>query len=217
MRGDFIVFEGPDGSGKSTQARLLAQRLDAILTFEPGGTPLGNAIRRWLLDPDMPSLTGRAEALLFAGARAQHVHDVIVPALQQGTTVVCDRYIHSSLAYQGYGREFGVEAIGGMSEWATQGLWPDVVIYLDVTDEYAAEMLAARQDKQDRLDGEAKAFHKRTNDAYRSFSKDDPAGCDWLVVNGVGTIEEVAQRVSEAYDKWRTGFEGLPIDGDWSQ
>jgi dTMP kinase len=216
MRGDFVVFEGPDGSGKSTQARLLAEHLDAILTFEPGGTPLGNAVRQWLLDPDMPKITGRAEALLFAGARAQHVQDVIVPALTRGQTVVCDRYIHSSLAYQGAGREYGTEAIGGMSEWATQGLWPDVVIYLDVSDEYAAQMLAQRRDKQDRLDGEAKAFHKRTNQAFRSFAKDDPAGCDWLVIDGVGSIEDVAKRVIDAYDGWHMSFEGLPLDGDWN-
>ena len=134
-RGRFIVFEGGEGTGKSTQARLLAERLDAVCTHQPGGTELGRSIRALLLDDDAPgaaTLDDRADALLIAADRAQHVAEVIEPALGAGRHVVCDRYIGSSIAYQGHGRGLDVDIVRAVSGWAAGGLWPDLVLLMEV-------------------------------------------------------------------------------------
>src|SRR5918992_1233844 len=132
----FVTFEGLDGSGKTTQAELLRERLEAdwrevVSTREPGGTPLGESIRQLVLHGS--HVTPWAEALLYAAARAQHVEEVIRPALERGAVVVCDRYVDSSVAYQGVARGLGVTEIERLSAWATGGLEPDVVVVLDVT------------------------------------------------------------------------------------
>ena len=124
MRGRFIALEGGEGSGKSTQAKLLAADLGALATFEPGDTALGGAIRRLLLDPATSALDDRAEALLMAADRAQHVAEVIRPALEDGRHVVCDRYLGSSIAYQGYGRGLDPSRVAALSDWATGGSCP---------------------------------------------------------------------------------------------
>ena len=128
MTGRFIALEGADGTGKSTQARLLAEHLGAVFTREPGGTPLGERIRDLVLDPDGDGPVNRAEALLMAAARAQHVERVVVPALAAGRDVVSDRYVASSIAYQGHGRDLGVEAVVAVNAFATDGLLPDLVV-----------------------------------------------------------------------------------------
>jgi len=189
MTGRLIAFEGGEASGKSTQAARLANRLGAVLTREPGGTAVGEHIRELLLDPAVSNLDVRAEALLMAAARAQHVAEVVRPALADGRDVVTDRYAYSSLAYQGYGRGLALDEVRGLSEWATEGLWPDVVVLLDVPADVADARLGAR----DRFEREAGAFHDRVVDGFRRLADDDPAR--WVTVDGVGPPDEVERRV----------------------
>jgi dTMP kinase len=198
-RGRLIAFEGGEGSGKSTQAERLACALGAVLTREPGGTTVGEGVRKLLLDPDL-AIGARSEALLMAAARAQHVDEVISPALEAGQHVVTDRYLHSSLAYQGYGRGLDLEEVRRLSEWATHGLWPDLVILLEVP---ADESLARRQaigHAPDRLEAEDAAFHQRVSEGFRVLAAADPDR--WRVVDGLGSLDEVAGRVRAAYDGW---------------
>lgn len=190
--GRFVVFEGGEGSGKSTQARLLADRWGAELTFEPGDTELGARLRALLLDPGTDDLDPRAEALLMAADRAHHVDTRIWPALRRGRDVICDRYVGSSIAYQGYGRQLGAEAVAALSTFATDGLIPDLVVLLDVATEVTAERLA-EAGVPDRLEAAGAAFHQRVADGYRELAGADPAR--WAVVDGHGTIDEVATRV----------------------
>jgi dTMP kinase len=192
-----IAFEGGEGSGKSTQAARLAERVGAVLTREPGGTPLGEKIRAVVLDPSSGKVDPRTEALLMAAARAQHVAEVIEPALERGDTVVTDRYIGSSLAYQGHGHGLSVEELVQLSHWATDGRPADVVVLLTVPAEVAEDRLRRPTDRMERL---GKKFHRRVNDGFAKLAADNPD--HWLVIDGVGTIEEVASRVNEAYDTW---------------
>lgn len=192
-RGHFIAFEGGEGSGKSTQAALLAAELDALLTVEPGGTVLGARIRSLVLDPGVGPLAERAEALLMAADRAQHVAEVVEPALAAGRHVVTDRYEGSSLAYQGYGRGLNLDELRWLSRWASSGLVPDLVILLDVPAEVAAVRLAARPGETDRFEGESRAFHERVLAGFRAIAAADPDR--WAIVDGTGSVAEVAQRV----------------------
>ncbi|HTN81682.1 MAG TPA: dTMP kinase [Acidimicrobiales bacterium] len=191
MRGRFIALEGGEGSGKSTQAKLLATALDAVATFEPGDTSLGAAIRAVLLDPATGALEDRAEALLMAADRAQHVAQVIRPALDAGRHVVCDRYTASSIAYQGYGRGLAPERVAELSAWATGGLVPDLTVLLDVSAEVAASRLSTTPD---RFEGAGEHFHRRVVEGYRVLAADPT----WVVVDGSGTIDEVAVAVRAA-------------------
>ncbi|HEX2701383.1 MAG TPA: dTMP kinase [Acidimicrobiales bacterium] len=184
-----IAFEGGEACGKSTQAALLADRLGAVLTREPGGTPVGERVRSLLLDPASGAIDPRAEALLLAAARAQHVADVVAPALATGSTVVSDRYSHSSLAYQGFGRGLPLDEVRSLSDWATAGLWPDAVVLLSLE----AEEAEARRGTPDRFESESRAFHRRVEAGFRSLAADDPKR--WRVVDGTGTVDEVAARV----------------------
>ena len=194
-RGRFIVFEGGEGCGKSTQARLLADRLDALLTREPGGTPIGERMRAILLDPATGELDPRAEALLMAADRAEHVASVIEPALAVGTDVVCDRFAHSSIAYQGYGRGLDPGEIEAMSRWASGGLWPDLVVLIGVP----AAVAAARLDRPlDRFEQAGESFHARVSDGFTAMAAADPGG--FAVVDGVGSVDEVAARVASVVD-----------------
>ncbi|HEX2062950.1 MAG TPA: dTMP kinase [Acidimicrobiales bacterium] len=192
MRGRLIAFEGGEASGKSTQAALLAEALGAVLTREPGGTAVGEQIRALLLDRLGPPLDPRAEVLLMAAARAQHVVEVLRPALDAGREVVCDRYAHSSLAYQGYGRGLPLDEVRRLSAWATGDLWPDVVVLLEVPDEVAR----ARMGTPDRFEAEDLHFHDRVRHGFRELAASDPER--WRVVDGSGTPEEVAARVRAA-------------------
>jgi dTMP kinase len=185
----FVVFEGGEAAGKSTQAARLARRLGAVLTHEPGGTTAGAAIRALLLDPATAGLDDRAEALLMAADRAQHVAKVVRPALASGRHVVSDRYVGSSLAYQGYGRGLPLDEVRRVSEWATGGLWPDVVVLLDVA---AGAAAARRHERPDRLEAAGEDFHRRVGDGYRTLAAADPA---WVVVDGVPGPDEVEAAV----------------------
>lgn len=185
----FIAFEGTDASGKSTQAARLATRLGAVLTREPGGTSVGEHIRELLLDPAV-ELDPRAEALLMAAARAQHVADVIRPGLAAGRDVVTDRYAHSSIAYQGYGRGLPLDEVRHLSEWATDGLWPEVVVFLDVPDDVAQSRLSGR----DRIEAEASTFRDKVAFGFRQMAHEE----GWLVIDGTGSVDEVEHRVWSA-------------------
>jgi dTMP kinase len=195
--GRWIAFEGGEASGKSTQAHLLAAQIGAVLSREPGGTVLGERIRALLLDPTLIGLDDRAEALLMAADRAQHVAERVRPALASGRDVVSDRSAFSALAYQGYGRGLGVDDIGRLCTWAARGLWPDVAILLDVPPEVA---LGRRARPPDRLEAAGADFHLRVARGFRELASADPGR--WLVVDGVGTVKEVADRVNEAYVAW---------------
>lgn len=191
--GRLIALEGGEGSGKSTQARLLAERLDAVLTREPGGTRLGEEIRRLVLE-GTDDMEPRTEALLMAAARAQHVAEVIRPALEQGQHVVTDRFTPSSLAYQGFGRGLDAAEIANLSRWATGGLTADLVVLLDVPDEVRR---ARTGGPRDRLEAAGDEFHGRVIAGFRHMAALDEG--TWEVVDGSGSIDEVAVRVWEAW------------------
>lgn len=189
--GRFVVLEGGDASGKSTQvARLVshleAAGLDVVETFEPGGTDAGRHIRALVLDGD-EAIDPRTEALLMAADRAQHIAEVVRPALARGAWVVSDRHVPSTLAYQGVGRALDVAALEQLSAWATDGLRPDLVVVLDVPDDVAA----ARRSTGDRMEREAEAFHAQVRAAYRALAADR----GWVVVDGSGDAATVDARV----------------------
>lgn len=182
----FIAFEGGEACGKSTQAARLAARLGAVLTREPGGTQVGARLRAVLLDTGT-RLTHRAEALLMAADRAQHVAEVIRPELAAGRHVVTDRYAGSSLAYQGYGRGLPLAEVRLLSAWASDDLWPDVTVLLDVPLEIAAARMAGS--KPDRLEAAGDDFHRRVADGFRSLAAADRDR--WAVVDGRLGVDEV--------------------------
>ena len=191
-RGKYIAFEGWEASGKSTQARLLSQRLDAVLTREPGGTALGLAIRDLLLG-NGPAPTERAEALLFAADRAQHLAEIVEPALAEGRDVITDRSYGSTLAYQGYGRGQSIEELMRLVEWTSGGLLPDLVVLLTVAVDTADDRLG---DQRDRMESEDSDFATRVVEGFTALAEADPDR--WVVVDGAGSIEEVAARVAKA-------------------
>jgi dTMP kinase len=201
VTGHFIVFEGGEASGKSTQAALLAESLGAVLTREPGGTAVGERVRQILLDPSVSDLDDRAEALLMAAARAQHVASVIRPALAAGRDVVSDRFSGSSLAYQGYGRGLALSEVRSLSDWATGGLWPDLVILLEVPPRLASARLRGAGGSLDRVESAGDEFHRRVAEGFRCLAAADPT---WVVVDGGGTIPAVAARVAAAIDAYFT-------------
>jgi dTMP kinase len=190
--GRFIAFEGGEGCGKSTQARELASALDGVLTREPGGTEVGAKLRAILLDPGTVGLTGRAEALLMAADRAQHIEQVVAPALADGRHVVTDRFVGSSIAYQGYGRGLQTDEILGISEWACNGVWPDLILLLDVSPDVASARLGRDRDRFERED---EHFHARVAAGFRALAADDPD--QWVVIDGSASQEDVAKRVRD--------------------
>lgn len=190
-----MVFEGGEGSGKSTQARRLAERWGALLTFEPGDTEVGRRLREILLSPETGDLDVRAEALLMAADRAHHVATVVNPALLRGRDVVCDRYVGSSVAYQGHGRGLDPHHVAALSAFATDGLRPDAVVLLEVPEDVAAERLAAAG-TPDRLEAAGVEFHRRVAEGYRAQAAADPAR--WVTVDGTGSLDDVAARVDAA-------------------
>lgn len=200
-RGRLIAFEGGEASGKSTQAATLAERLGALLTREPGGTALGLRVRDLVLDPAVTGLHPRTEALLLVADRAQHVAELVAPALAAGQDVVTDRFSGSTLAYQGYGQRLPVDDLVWLSRWASDGLEPDLVVLLDVGPVIATARQGGRP--LDRLEARDAVFHERVRDGYRALAKADSKR--WRVVDGNGTESEVAARVWEAYSAWAGG------------
>jgi dTMP kinase len=195
-RGRLIALEGIDGCGKSTQARRLAGALGAELTYEPGATALGRALRRLLLDTTDPVPVDRAEALLMAADRAQHVEEVVRPALDAGRWVVTDRFSGSTLAYQGAGRGLGVEDLAPVVGWAAGGVVADLSVLLDVDPAVARGRLAAGEpDRLERLDP---VFFDRVRGGYLALAADDPV--HWAVVDGAPPPDEVDALVRAAVD-----------------
>jgi len=192
-RGRFIVFEGGDGCGKSTQATALAADLGAVLTRQPGGTAIGAKIRAIVLDPANTTLDDRAEALLYAADKAQHVHEVIEPALTRGVDVVCDRYVASSVVYQGSGRGLDLSHLEELLGWATARLEPDLVLLLEVSDSVMHDRLGA---ERDRLEALPQDFHARVREGFRSLAARDPRR--WVRIDASGPVDEVAALVRAA-------------------
>ena len=183
-----IAFEGGEGCGKSTQARILAERLDAVLTHEPGATAAGVRIRDLLLDP-MGIIDPRTEALLMAADRAQHLAEVVAPALAKGQHVVTDRYLYSSLAYQAYGRGLDRQQVRQLSSFAGAPE-ADLVVLITVSPEARARRIKPRPD---RIEASGDDFHRRVEDGFRALAESDPHR--WVVIDGDGPVEEVADKV----------------------
>lgn len=207
MGGLFVTFEGPEGSGKTTQLRLLASWLieggfDPLITREPGGTPISEVIRDLLHDCRHTNMTPEAEILLYSASRAQHVAEVIRPALVDGRIVLCDRYFDSTYAYQGYGRGLSLEALRRITDFATQGLTPDLTLYLDVAPEIGLRRRETSGEAMNRLDREALAFHRRVREGYLVLMSESPER--WRLVDASCTIDRVQaqlrQIVSAALD-----------------
>lgn len=194
MAGLFITFEGGDGAGKSTQARLLAAALElagqkVVLTREPGGTEIAEEIRNIVLNPQHVDLDDRTEALLFAASRAEHVAKKIRPALDAGAIVISDRFVDSSIAYQGIGRGLGVEQVSDINAWATQNLWPDITFLLDV--ETAAGL--DRVEEPNRLEAAGDELHLDVRAAFLELAKRSPER--FVVLSAARPIEELAKEV----------------------
>ncbi|MEC7844452.1 MAG: dTMP kinase [Actinomycetota bacterium] len=192
MRAKFIAFEGGDASGKSTQARRVSETLNAVFTREPGGTTVGESLRTILLDPN-ETVAVRAEALLMAASRAQLVADVIRPALLKGQHVVTDRFLASSLAYQGYASGLPIDEVLSLSLFATESLTPDLTILIDIPIE---ESFKRRGQSPDRFEQEDRSFHEKVRKGYLELAKAEKE--KWIVVDGTGTLEEVASLVDQA-------------------
>ncbi len=197
--GLFIAIEGGEGAGKSTQSKRISQHLEAlgyevVITREPGGTPTAEKIRSILLDPEIDDMPDQTEALLFAAARADHAHNKIRPALERGAIVICDRYIDSSVAYQGAARGLGVDRIRALSEWATGELLPDFTIYLDVPAEAGGE----RMDGTDRMEIQSRDFHVRVQQAFRDIAAASTQPN--VVIDATLSIEQVSQAIIEKLD-----------------
>ena len=204
-RGLFITFEGPEGSGKSTQLRLLAARLRGagkavVETAEPGGTAIGMQIRRVLLDSKNHELRPTTELLLMFAARAQNVDELILPALSRGEIVLCDRFTDSSLVYQGAARGLGAEVVYEVDRIACRGLVPDLTIVIDIETELGLERARGRnrkaQDVETRLDEQAIGFHRKVRDAYLQLATDEPKRVK--LIDGSRSEKEVADDVWKA-------------------
>ncbi len=167
-----------------------------MLTREPGGTTTGERLRTLLLDPTLPALDRRAETLLLLAARAQHVAEVVAPALAAGRHVVCDRFSGSTIAYQGYGRGLDPDELARLSDWASAGIEPDRVVLLRTSAGLAEDRLARRSAGRDRVEGEGAEFFRKVDEGYAALAAADPGR--WRVVDGSGTVDEVAARVAEA-------------------
>ncbi|HWU20248.1 MAG TPA: dTMP kinase, partial [Nocardioides sp.] len=186
--GLFVCFEGGEGGGKSTQSRLLRDRLEAaghtvLLTFEPGDTPVGKEMRRIVLSPETGALANRTEVLLYAADKAEHVDTVVLPALERGEVVITDRYVDSSLAYQGAGRAEDLAGVEAVQRWATRDLRPHLTVVLDV--EPAAGL--GRFEGRDRIEGESLEFHQRVRAHFLELAAADPE--HYLVLDARQSIE----------------------------
>lgn len=190
----YVALEGAEGCGKSTQAAILAADLGAVLTRETGGTPIGERLRAILHDTTVTDLTDRAEALITAADRAQHIANVVRPALAAGRSVVSDRSVYSTLGYQGYGRGLDLDELRRINDWAIGGLWPHHVVLLDAP----TAVLAARiRDRQlDRFELAGEDFHERVAAGFRKMAANDPE--HWTVVDADGEPADVAARVRAA-------------------
>ena len=188
MSGLFITVEGPDGAGKSTLVAALNQRLSEALTVplittrEPGGSDIAEKIRAVIIDPKNKEMDDRTESLLFAASRRQHIIETIQPALERGEVVLCDRFVDSSIAYQGAGRKLGVDKVATLNQFATENLTPDLTLYLDVEAQIGLNRIGHKNSKRkkDRLEMEEVSFHNRVRDAYKTLLKDNPERIQYI-------------------------------------
>lgn len=187
----YVALEGPEGCGKSTQARLLAEAIGAVLTRETGGTEVGERLRAILHDVSVTDLDSRAEALMIAADRAQHVTQVVRPALDAGRHVVSDRSVYSTLAYQGYGRGLPVDDLRRLNDWALRGTWPSLVILLDAPDHEIQRRMRARQ--LDRFEQAGDEFHRRVVEGFREMATADRTR--WVTVRSDAPITEVGETI----------------------
>ncbi len=193
MRGKFITFEGCDGCGKSTQLKLLsdyltAQKIPHVFTREPGGGKISEQIREILLNGKNAEMTDECEALLYAAARVQHLHDKVEPALAEGKLVICDRYVDSSLAYQAFARRLGVDFVEKINAYALENYLPDVTVFIDLTPE-AAFLRKKGADENDRMELAGMAFHQRVYTGYKMLAEQNPKRV--VCVDGDQTPEEI--------------------------
>lgn len=187
MPARYIAFEGVEGCGKSTHVKRLAAHLDGVVTREPGGTPMGATLRAIMADPTNTHLSPRAEALMMAADRAQHLHEVVLPALESGRHVVSDRSVYSSLAYQGFGRGLGLEMLRSFNDFAIGGRWPDLVVYIRVGIDVVRRRLAKRE--TDRFEREDDGFFQRIIEGFDALAAAEPDR--WLVVDGMPPKDEL--------------------------
>ena len=198
-KGFFITFEGGEGAGKSIQVEILASHLHeeghkVVVTREPGGTRIGEQIRAITHDPENVDLEAVAEAYLMAAARAQHVEQIIFPAIEAGKTVLCDRYVDSSIAYQGYGRKLGFEKIRELNAMAVNGAIPDLTFLLDVSIEMGLKRRGKSLKPRDRLDLQQRDFYDRVHHGYLELAKAEPKR--FVLINAGKSIEVVKKRMS---------------------
>ena len=199
MRGIFITIEWPDGSGKTTALQQVVPRLQqemnrkVVATREPGGSPIAEKIRSLILDPSHTDMDSRTEALLYAASRRQHLIEKVLPVLESGDVIFCDRFVDSSIAYQGYARGIGEEGIREINQFATEGLEPDVTLYIDVPAEVGIQRIHANLDEREynRLDQEKLDFHEKVRAGYQQLAKANPERI--VVVDGTMSREEVAE------------------------
>lgn len=201
--GLLIAFEGGDGAGKSTQAAALAAALESrgltvLRTREPGGTPIGEKLRSLVLDHGHGEIDGRTEALIFAASRAAHAEQVLRPALERGDVVLTDRYIDSSVAYQGAGRHLGTDRVREINEWATAGLWPDLTVLLDVDPADGRRRRTAGDEAEDRLESEADDFHARIRGAFLELAAARPG--QYLVLDAHLPVDDLAAQIADRVD-----------------
>ena len=201
-KGLFITFEGPDGCGKSTQIKKLAEYLtqqgkEVVVTREPGGTKISEKIRELILDPENKEEAAVTEMMLYAASRAQIVAELIKPSIEEGKVVLCDRFVDSSIAYQCYGRGL-VEQVEIVNSYAVQGTMPDVTFFLDISAEEGRKRNQGTG-KKDRMEQEAIDFHKRVYDGYKEITRKNPERI--VVIDASGTIEEVFKEIKRVYEQ----------------
>ncbi len=210
-RGIFISIEGPDGSGKSTQIKNIkdyfeGKQFEVVFTREPGGTAIGERIRDIILDKNCKEMDYMTEAMLYAAARAQHVSEVIEPALAAGKVVICDRFVDSSIAYQGYGRKLG-EAVAVINGYAVKGCMPDLTLLFKLDPSVGKDRI--RVDQQDRLDGEAEAFHQ---DVYRGYLQLEKQFADrFCGIDASRSIAEISTEVCTKLDRILAAWESRKV------
>lgn len=213
--GLFIAFEGGDGAGKSTQAARLAEALESrghtvLRTREPGGTPIGEKLRSLVLDHGHGHIDAHTEALIFAASRAAHATQVIRPALERGEIVLTDRYIDSSVAYQGAGRGLGEDAVRSLNEWATSGLQPHLTVLLDVDPAVGRRRRTAGEAAEDRLESEADDFHARIRGAFLELARSRPES--YLVLPANHPVGELAEQILERVESLLAAHHGGAAD-----
>ena len=190
-RGRYIAFEGLEGCGKSTHVTRLAEAIGGITTREPGGTAIGAALRTAMLDTKNTMLSPRAEALMMSADRAQHIDELVVPALTAGKHVVSDRSAFSSLAYQGYGRLLNIDELKRFNSWAIQDNWPELVIFIDVPIDQLLERLQKRE--LDRFEREDRSFFERIYTGFHTMAAADPSR--WMIIDGTPSKDEVQSAI----------------------